>query len=298
VSRTWTIVLRGAAAVAALVVSTLAVSTGAARSVRSRDSRSPAELSRYHFGDPPADRWLLPKGLHEISGLAADGAGRLFAHGDEEAIVYQLDPADHEVVKKFSFGRPAARGDFESIALLNGQVVLATSDGVLYIGREGADGESVPFTVQQTGAGQFCEVEGMAPSASDRALLFACKTPRARALHGHFAVLRWSIERKALDRHPVMFTPLADLARAARVSDFHASELLRVPGQDRYLVLAGREGAIAELGAGGEVLAAARLRRREHPQAEGLALEPDGSLMVGDEGGSAGRGTISVYRPR
>jgi len=293
----WSTLLRGAAAVAALAGSTLAVSTGAARSVQSGGPRSPAELSRYHFGDPPADRWELPRGLHEISGLAADSAGRLFAHGDEEAVVYQLDPADHQVVKKFSFGRPAARGDFESIALVNGQVVLATSDGVLYIGREGADGESVPFTVQRTGAGQLCEVEGMSPVPSDRALLFACKTPRTRALHGHFALLRWSLERQTLDRHPVMFIPIADLARAARVSDFHASELLRLPGKDRYLVLAGREGAIAELSAGGAVLAGARLRRREHPQAEGLALEPDGSLVVGDEGG-AGRGTISVYRPR
>jgi hypothetical protein len=49
--------------------------------------------------------------------------------------------------------------------------------------------------------------------------------------------------------------------------------------------------------AGGEVIAGARLRAREHPQAEGLALEPDGSLLMADEGGS-GRGTLSVYRPR
>ena len=295
--RGWTIVFRGAAAAAALAVSTLAVSAGAAHSVQSHDLRWPAELTRYHFGAPPTDRWELPKGLHEVSGLAADSAGRIFAHGDEEAVVYQLDPANHRVVKKFSFGRPAVRGDFESIALVGGQVVLATSDGVLYSGPEGADGESVPFTVQPTGAGRVCEVEGMAPVPSEGALLFACKTPRTRAVHGHFAVLRWSLERKALDRHPAIFIPLADLARAAQVSDFHASELLRLPAGDRYLVLAGREHAIAELSASGAVIAGARLRVRDHPQAEGLALEPDGSLLMADEGGS-GRGTLSVYRPR
>ena len=295
--RSGTIVLRGAVAIGALAASTLAVSAGAAHSVKAGSSRSPAELSRYDFGAPPADRWELPKGLHEVSGLAMDSAGRLFAHGDEEAVIYQLDPADHHVVKKFSFGRPAVRGDFESIALLNGQVVLATSDGVLYRGGEGADGESVPFTVQPTGAGRFCEIEGMAPVPDSRALLFACKTPRTRALHGHFAVLRWSVERKALDRHPAIFIPAADLARAAEVSDFHASELLRLPAGDRFLVLAGREHAIVEVGAGGEVIAGTRLHRRDHPQAEGLALAPAGSLLLADEGGS-GRGTISVYRRR
>jgi hypothetical protein len=226
-----------------------------------------------------------------------DSAGHLFAHGDEEAVIYQLNPADQSVVKKFSFGRPAVRGDFESIALLSGQVVLGTSDGVLYRGPEGADGEAVPFTVQPTGAGRLCEIEGMAPVPGNRALLFACKTPRTRALHGHFAVLRWSIERKALDRHPAIFIPVADLARVAKVSDFHASELLRLPSGDRFLVLAGREHAIVEIGADGEVIAGARLHRRDHPQAEGLALAPDGSLLVADEGGS-GRGTITVYHPR
>jgi hypothetical protein len=287
---------RAAAAVAALAVSTLAVSAGAARSAQSLEPPSPTDLSRYHFGAPPADRWELPKGLHEISGLAVDSAGRVFAHGDEAAVIYQLDPVNHQVVKRFSFGRPAVRGDFESVALVDGGLVLSTSDGVLYIGREGADGESVPFTVQATGAGRLCEIEGMASMPGDHALLFACKVPRTRALAGHLSVLRWSLERKALDRHPFMFIPLADLARAVGVSTFHASELLRLAG-DRYLVLAGREHAIAELSAGGKVVAGARLRRRDHPQAEGLGLAADGSLLVADEGGS-GRGTLSVYRPR
>ena len=282
---------------AALVASTLAVSRGAAHAVQSSDPRSPTALSRFDFRAPPADRWELPKGLHEISGLVVDSAGRVFAHGDEQAVVYQLDPADHRVVKRFSFGQPAARGDFEAIALVNGQIVLSTSDGVLYAGREGANGESVPFTVQATGAGRWCEVEGMAFDPPERSLLFACKVPRSRALSGHFAMLRWSLERKALDAHPYMFIPLADLAAALRIPAFHASELLRLSSGDGFLVLAGREHAIVELSTAGQVVARAHLRRRDHPQAEGLAFAPDGSLLVADEGGN-GRGTLSVYRPR
>ena len=296
-ARTRTVIWQGAASVAALTVSTLAVSAGAAHSAQARESRSPAALARFDFRAPPADRWDLPKGLHEISGLAVDSAGRVFAHGDEEAVVYQLDPAAHRVLKRFSFGRPAARGDFESIALVGGQIVLSTSDGVLYTGREGADGESVPFTVQPTGAGRFCEVEGMALVPRDRALLLACKVPRSAALRGHFAVLRWSLERKALDGRPVMFIPLATLAGQLKLPAFHASELLRLSSGDGFLVLAGREHAIAELSVTGEIVAGAHLRHRDHPQAEGLALLPDGTLLVADEGGSA-RATLSVYRPR
>lgn len=254
-----------------------------------------ATLSRYDLAAPPADLWELPKALQEISGLAVDSAGRIFAHDDEQAIIYQLDPAAHRVVKRFSLGQPAVRGDFEAIAIVGRQVILTTSDGVLYAGREGRDGESVPYVTQATGIGRECEVEGMVYESAGRALLFACKEPRTQALVGHFAALRWSLDRKALDPRPGIFIRLSRITRELKGQAFHPSELVRVPGGDHYLVLSGREHAIAEITPAGAVVAVAHLRRRDHRQAEGLAFAPDGSLLISDEG--AGRhGTITVYR--
>jgi hypothetical protein len=252
-------------------------------------------LSRYDLAAPPADRWELPKALQEISGLAVDSAGRIFAHDDEQAIIYQLDLATHRVVKRFSFGLPAVRGDFEAMAVVGRQVILTTSDGVLYAGREGRDGESVPYVTQPTGVGRDCEVEGMVYEAAGRALLFACKTPRTQALVGHLAVLRWSLDRKALDPRPWIFLRLSEITRGLRGHGFHPSELLRVPGNGHYLVLSGREHAIAEFTPAGKVVAVAHLRRRDYRQAEGLAFAPDGALLVSDEGAGQ-RGTVTVYR--
>jgi uncharacterized protein YjiK len=254
-------------------------------------------LGRYDLSAPPTDRWELPKALVEISGLAFDSAGRLFAHDDEQAIVYQLDPATHRVVKRFSFGRPAVRGDFEAIAIVGRQVILATSDGVLYAGREGGDGEAVPYVTQATGVGRDCETEGMAYEPADRALLFVCKAPRTRGLSGHLAVLRWSLDRKALDPRPSLFVKLSDIAAELKGAAFHPSELVRVPGSGHYLVLAAQQHAIAELAPDGRVVAVSRLRRGDHRQAEGLALAADGSLLVADEGAGR-RGTLTVYRRR
>jgi SdiA-regulated len=254
-------------------------------------------LARYDLAAPPADRWELPKVLQEISGLAVDSAGRLFAHDDERAIIYQLDPATHRVLKRFSFGRPALRGDFEAIALVGGQIILTTSDGVLYAGREGRDGESVPYVTQATGAGRYCEIEGMAFVPGDRSLLLACKQARTAALTGHLAVLRWSLDQRALDSRPRLFVPLTEITPGLRGSTFHPSDLVRLPGTGHYLVLAARERAIVELSEAGKVVEVRRLRRGDHPQAEGLALGREGALLVADEGGN-GRGTISVYRRR
>jgi hypothetical protein len=80
-------------------------------------------------------------------------------------------------------------------------------------------------------------------------------------------------------------------------SEFHPSELLRVPTSGHYLLLAGREHAVVELAADGSVVSASRLRRADHRQAEGLAIGTDGSLLLADEG-AGHRGTLTVYRRR
>lgn len=267
----------------------------AAPAVGAQSGPAGGTLARYDLEGPPDDRWDLPKALQEISGLAYDGAGRLFAHDDEQAIIYQLDPATHRIVKRFSFGQPALRGDFEAIAVVGAQVILTTSGGVLYAGREGRDGEAVPYVTQATGAGRDCEVEGMAYEPAARALLFACKTPHVAALAGHLAVLRWSLERRALDPRPAILLPLGQIARELKRADFHPSELLRVPASGHLLVLAGRQHAVAEITPDGTLVGVSRIRRRDHRQAEGLALGADGSLMIADEGAGR-RGSLTVYR--
>ncbi len=274
----------------------LAIALGVPGPAAALQSAGGSLLGRYDLESPGADRWALPTALQEISGLAVDSAGQLFAQDDERAIIYQLDPASHRVVKRFSFGRPALHGDFEAIAIVGRQVILATSDGVLYAGREGADGESVPYVTQTTGVGRRCETEGMAYEPAERALLFVCKVARTASLAGRLTVLRWSLDRKALEARPAVSIGLAEVTRQLKGSTFHPSELLRV-GDGRYLVLAGRERALAEITDGGRVVSTSRLRRRDHPQAEGLALGPDGALLIADEGRN-GRGTLTAYRRR
>jgi uncharacterized protein YjiK len=251
-------------------------------------------LARYDFTATPAERWLLPRELNEISGLAIDKSGRVFAHGDERAVVYQLDPATKRVVKRFSFGRRAVHGDFESIAFAGDRLVLATSDGVLYLGSEGRDGEAVPYTVQATGVGAQCEVEGLAWEPADQTLLLACKTPRIKALHRRITVFGWSLERRALAATPRILAPLSRVTRALGETGFHPSELLRDPGTGHFLLLAGPQRAIAELTPDGQVVRVSRLRPALHRQPEGLAITADGALLVADEA-SGKRATLTVY---
>jgi hypothetical protein len=279
----------------------LAVAAAAARRPAEREpaagsGRTASVLARYDFSAAPAGRWQLPRALDEISGLAIDGAGRVFAHGDEKAIVYELDPVSQRIVKRFAFGHPAVRGDFEAIALAGDRVILMTSDGVLYVGREGKDGEAVPYTIQATGIGRRCETEGLAWDEGARSLLFACKTPRVKALSGRLAVFAWPLDQRTPVATPTILVPMPAMARRLGHGAFSPSELLIDPKTGHLLLLAARTPAIVELTPAGELVGVARLRGALHRQAEGLALERDGTLLVSDEANGA-RATLTAYRP-
>jgi uncharacterized protein YjiK len=269
------------------------LSAGFLASVGSR-AEPESVLARYDLEAPPGDRWELPRKLDEISGLAIDARGRVFAHEDERAIIFELEPSTHRVVRRFAFGSPAIPGDFEAIALVGDSVVLVTSNGVLYAGAQGRDGESVRYVRRDTGVGRSCEVEGLAYEPDDRSVLIACKVPRDAFTRGHVTVFRWSLDRRGIVPPAALHVPLARLTRAAGLSDFHPSDITRDPVTGHYLLVAAREHAIAELTPAGDVEQVVRLQRKRHPQAEGIAVTPDGALLVTDEAGR-GRATLSVY---
>ena len=251
-------------------------------------------LSRYTLDKPPADRWELPRTLAEISGLAIDSAGHLYAHGDEKAEIVLLDRKSHQIASRFSFGDPTVHGDFEGIAVAGDRIFLVTSDGVLYAGRPGADGEHVKFVTYATGLGQTCEVEGLAYDPTDPSLLLACKEARGGLVRHRLAIFRWSIDRRALFPRPAVLVNSGPIADALGDKTFHPSDMTRDPETGHYLILAGRERAIAEVTPAGEVVRVSHLQRSLHRQPEGIAIEPEGSLLVADEGAGK-KGTLTTY---
>ena len=256
---------------------------------------SPSALAMYAIAKGGDARWELPAALREISGLAATPDGRVFAHGDERAIIVELDVRRERATKTFAMGRQGAPGDFEGIAVANGRFWLVTSDGILYESREGENGTHVPFRMYDTGVGTQCEVEGLAHDPAADALLLACKTPRVRALRGMVAVFSWSIPRRALVSRSGVRMRADSLARSAGVSTFHPSGLERDPTTGHWLLVAARERAVVEITPDGDVVAGAALSRRGHRQPESIAIASDRTLLIGDE--AAGRrATLTMYR--
>jgi uncharacterized protein YjiK len=253
-------------------------------------------ISGYTLDPGGAVQWELPQRLREISGLATAPGDRIFAHDDERAVIYEIDPRAGRLIKAFALGDRTAQDDFEGIAVVDDRLFLVSSNGRLYESSEGEDGERVLFNTYGTGAGRGCEVEGLAFEPVDRTLLLLCKAPRDAALEGFVAIYRWSVDDRAMAGDSLLRIPDAALGESLPDDQFRPSGIERHPHTGNYFIVAAQQEAIAEISPTGDVLGVVTFAPGVHRQAEGLTFTEDGSLFIADEG--AGRGArLTRYPP-
>jgi uncharacterized protein YjiK len=244
--------------------------------------------------DAPIARWVLPRALAEISGLALTADGRLLAHGDEQGRVTEIDFRRGTIVKQFLVGSPPVRADFEGITIAGGSVFLLASNGKLYEFQEGADGAQVKYTVHDPHLGQECEFEGLTYEPSSNSFLLACKNVGKKSLRDFLVIYRW--QRDAGDKSGLsqLKVPLTKVIGSNKWKALHPTDITIDPASGNYVLVAAPEKAILELTPSGEVVFARSLPGR-HAQAEGVAITKDAVLIVGDEAGQH-PAAITLYR--
>lgn len=238
----------------------------------------------------------LPPPLEEISGLALAPDGRLFAHNDERAVFYQVDPETGGVIKRFSAGLGGVPGDFEGIAIAGKRFYLMTSGGEILETEEGSPGSAMSYRVHQTDLGRRCELEGLAFDPEEETLLLPCKEPRDRELRDHIVVFSIPVRTMRPLAVPRIFLPLEELKAFGMDDSFFPAGIEVHPETGGILLVSAREEAILELGPRGTLLEAMELRRKNHPQTEGITFLGDGSLLLADEG-QGRRGRLTRYPP-
>lgn len=245
----------------------------------------------------------LPAALREISGLTFQGADTIWAHDDERAAVYAIDPQTGALFARRVLGPRAVLADFEGVAWDGRHLHLVTSTGTL-VSFEPGDRETVTrYGVRETTARALCEVEGVAYDPTRNTLVMACKTvldpDRAAGLVLLEAPLPpgpTAAVREPLPVRVALQVGGDDLRDAGLPRSLELSDIAYDPERESWLLVAARQRRVLEVARDGSVLAHATLDRSRHAQAEGLALSPDrGTLYVADEGGN-GRGRLHLYR--
>lgn len=242
----------------------------------------------------PVARWNMPQSLAEPSGLALLDSTRVLTHNDELARVAVVDFRRGVVLKQFSLGARPLRGDFEGITVANGRIWLMESNGTLYEFGEGADGDTVPFTRHDTRLGRECEFEGVAFDPTTESLLLACKRVTDGGDRDRIMIYRWGLARRAISPEATLEVPFTQMAEENEWKAMHPSGIAVDPSSGHYVLIAARERALIEVTPAGD-LVGARALPSKHPQAEGIAITPDGLLLICDEASSQ-PATITLYR--
>ena len=228
-------------------------------------------------------RWILPRELDEVSGIALTSDGRLLAHGDERAQVSEIDYRRGVIVKQFVVGRPTVRADVEGITVANDVVFMLASNGTLYEFREGANGARVDYITYDTRLGTACEFEGLGFDPAINSLLLACKQVEDKRQRDSMVIYRWKLGGGG-QRLSRLAVPLSRILPAIKQKELHPAEITVDPRTGNYVIVASIEGALVEITPAGDVVSARKLAG-QHAQPESIAITKDGILIIGDEAG-------------
>jgi uncharacterized protein YjiK len=242
----------------------------------------------------PIARWVLPRHLAEISGLALTADGRLLAHNDEIGRIFEIDYRSGVIRKQFLVGRTPVRGDFEGITVANQAIYLLASDGRLFEFREGGDGTRVGYKLHDTRLGRECEFEGVAFDPAIGSLLLACKVVGKKSLQGSLVIYRWKLGGGS-PASPLSI-PLRQVIGSNRWKGLHPSDITVDPSNGHYVLVSAQEEAYIELTPLGEVVSSRPLPGG-HAHTEGVAITKDGVLILSDEAGK-NAAAITLYRWR
>lgn len=246
-----------------------------------------------------AREFKLDKALNEISGLAPAGPTSVFAHYDEYAIIHEIDIRSGAVIRSFALGKPTAPGDFEAVAVNGGFIYLATSDGLIYEARIAKHRQRSAYNVYDTGLGGSCEIEGLAVDPKTGAFLIPCKKSSLDPGNKRLIIYKWTYADRLAPLKPWLNIALSDIVpKGGAAQNFRAADIARDPKSGNLLIVDSGGAAIVEITPGGKSAGYRKLNADKHPQAEGLAIMSDGSIVVGDEGGAKAAGKLTVYSQR
>jgi uncharacterized protein YjiK len=243
----------------------------------------------------PVAMWTLPPELREISGLTLTGDGHLLAHGDEVAIISEIDPKTGIVLKRFALD-DNPHGDFEGITTAGTDIYLLQSNGRLLKFTAGADGDRVPYAKYDTRLGKECEFEGVAFEPDSSRLLLACKRVLRKGQSDQLVIYRLPLPITDSAQLSVLAIPMAEVIGSNRWKRFHPSDIAIDPTTGNYVLVSAQEKGLVVIAPDGQVVRSEPLPKG-HSQAEGVAVTKDSILIVSDEA-TQKPAAITLYRWR
>lgn len=242
-----------------------------------------------------SEKYQLPNQLQEVSGLAINLEGRVFAHNDEKGTVYEIDFENKRIVKKFFIGRKAVYRDFEDIAIVGNKFYLLVSNGDIYEFYEADDKRYSDYKIYRSVFSRKFEFEGLCYDPFTNALLLASKEYPGKSYDGMRTVFSFSLNTKQFIPEPRFIIPLKELKKKYKINEFKPTGIEYNSINESFFIISSNKMSIIELSNDGEVLLGLTLPEENHKQPEGITFNNSGDLLIADEGKN-GNGFITKYK--
>ncbi len=233
--------------------------------------------------------WILPKELHEISGIAWVNATHFACVQDEIGTVFLFNIQDNKIDEEIPFG---PKGDYEGIALVGNTIYVLRADGVIF-GIENYTSSQRGVKMYKTSLTKKQDSESLAYDKKNNRLLIAVKgaDPNSQDYKGIYA---FNLATKTMSETPVYKIDLnhsifGDVKKAKNA--ISPSDIAIHPSTGEIYVLEGTKPKLLIMNAKGEMRSLYKLKGPDFPQPEGLTFSPDGKMYISNEGGD-GEGNI------
>lgn len=242
-------------------------------------------------------KYYMSQGLMEISGIAFyhGRPDSIYAEQDEDGRVYYLKPGD----MKPAYSKFAGHGDYEDIAIMNTQVFILRSDGVLF---------TFPFKQLRSGDIQNVgKLEGLLPAgeyegmyADEKSkqlyvLCKSCKDEKAKKLgKGYIFKTTPTGALNPAGEFTISVKDIEAQLGKGKMS-FRPSALAKNPKTGEWYILSSVNKALVVADAAWNVKAAYPLDAALFVQPEGIAFDNQNNLYISNEGDKLTPGTILKF---
>lgn len=259
-------------------------------------------IKGYNFASPKVEEKQLIKELTEVSGLTFTRDGRLLCHNDEQGIIYEIDYRTGSVRQRFYLGKSAVyHDDLEGIAAKQDTIFMVNSSGKILRFLPGKNEEKISFKEFKTPLTARNNVEGLAYDPVTNCLLLACKDEASLILANPLpadqkAVYAFSLTTYKLLPEPRFLIATSKITARTGQKDFRPSSIEYDPHTGNFFVLAAKGKAIVEIDPNGNLLGVSSLPKKVHKKPEGIAIAPDRTIVICNEGGGKSKvGRIMAY---
>lgn len=235
----------------------------------------------YNFAEVYTDKLDLK--LKEISGITWDTKNNVFwAINDEYGKLFMMDKESKAIIGEYPFGN---RGDYEDVAVYNGNIYILRSDGLITKFMRDEEGKTYGVEagkIPVTGTNDF---ETMYPDATRNALVIICKNCKSDDPNSVTAYAFYP-DSIGFDNKPLFTLDAAKIKELSpiKTSKFQPSAAAINPKLNKLFILSAASHQLITADLNGKVETVHHLSPKLFPQAEGIAFKQNGDMYISSEG--------------